>query len=145
MENFTFHNPVRVIFGKNTIPKVGQIVSTFGKKVLFVYGQQSIKKNGVYDRVVESLKKNSIDFIEHPGVKPNPVVSHVREGIKLAKEKNVETILAVGGGSVIDESKAIAAGARTDADVWDFFIGKSKITDALPLVTVLTIPATGSE
>lgn len=145
MQNFTFYNPVRIIFGKNTIPKVGQVVANFGKKILFVYGQQSIKKNGVYEKVVESLKKNSVDFWEHPGVKPNPVVSHTREGIKLAKEKNLDAILAVGGGSVLDESKAIAAGTKSNADVWDFFTGKAKITDALPLITVLTIPATGSE
>ncbi|MBI4655314.1 MAG: iron-containing alcohol dehydrogenase, partial [Elusimicrobia bacterium] len=116
-----------------------------GKKALFVYGRNSIKKNGVYEAIVKTLKENKVDFIEHAGVKPNPVLSHAREGIKTAKKENIEVIIAAGGGSVIDEAKAIAAGAKHGGDAWDFFIGKAGIKDALPVVTALTLPATGSE
>jgi hypothetical protein len=145
MENFVFSNPVKIIFGKGAISKIGKESQKFGKKALLVYGKNSIKNNGVYDTIIESFKKNSIEWIEHPGVKPNPILSHTREGIEKARANNCELIVAAGGGSVIDESKAIAAGVNYKQDVWDFFIGKAQITESLPLLTVLTIPATGSE
>jgi hypothetical protein len=116
-----------------------------GKKALLVYGGGSIKKNGVYAEAISSLAASRITVIEHPGVKPNPVLSHTQAGIKKAKSGKCDMVIAAGGGSVIDEAKAIAAGAEYDGDVWDFFIGKAGIKEALPLFTVLTIPATGSE
>ncbi|HEY9186600.1 MAG TPA: iron-containing alcohol dehydrogenase [Ignavibacteria bacterium] len=145
MDNFVFYNPTQVVFGKNTIQKIGKLLTAHNiKKVLMVMGGGSIKKNGVYDEVVNSLKSNGIKFIEFPGVRPNPVLSHAREGIKLARENEVEAILAVGGGSVIDESKAIAAGFYID-DIWTAFENKFQIENALPLFTVLTLSATGTE
>lgn len=145
MDSFVFQNTTKIIFGKNTLPRIGRELSHYGKKALLVYGRQSIKKNGVYDKVVESLKKNNIDFIDHGGVKPNPVLSHVKEGIEKFKKEKCDVILACGGGSVIDEAKAIACGVKYDGDVWDFFIGKAKINDAVPICVVLTLPASGSE
>ncbi len=146
MLNFTLYNPTKLVFGENTIESIGNHLSKYEvKKVLIVYGKGSIMKNGVYDTVVQSLKKHNIEFIELSGVKPNPVLSKVQEGIKLAKENGVDGVLAVGGGSVIDSSKAIAAGACYEGDVWKFFEGKGKVEAALPLFTVLTLSATGSE
>jgi len=146
MENFEFYVPTRIVFGKKTEEKIGEILKKDEiKKVLFVYGRESIKKIGLYDRVVNYLKNAGIEFIEHSGVKPNPVLSHTREGIKKAKENRVEAILAVGGGSVIDEGKAIAVGAKTDKDIWKFFKREETIESALPIYTILTLAATGSE
>ncbi len=146
MENFEFYVPTRIVFGKKTEEKIGEILKKDGiKKVLFVYGRESIKKIGLYDRVVNSLKEAGIEFVEHSGVKPNPVLSHTREGIKKAKENQVSAVLAVGGGSAIDEGKAIAVGAKTEKDIWKFFKREEVIEDALPIYTILTLAATGSE
>jgi len=145
MKSFEFHIPTKIVFGEDKILLIGSYAQKYGKKLLLVYGKGSIKKNGVYDKVVKSLNDARINFIEHPGVKSNPVLSHVNEGIKLARKEKVEFILAVGGGSVIDESKAIAAGLCYDGDVWDFYNGTAKIKKALPVLTILTIPAAGSE
>lgn len=145
MKNFVFHNPTKIIFGTDTIPTIGPETAAFGKKALMVYGVGSIKKNTIYDQVTKSLADAGITFIEHPGVQSNPVLSHVHDGIKLAKEHKVDVIVAVGGGSVLDSSKAIAAGAIVDHDVWKFFTGKKSIKAALPLTTVLTLAASGSE
>ncbi|MDF2952932.1 MAG: Alcohol dehydrogenase YqhD [Thermodesulfobacterium sp.] len=146
MENFEFYVPTRIVFGKKTEEKIEEILKKDGiKKVLFVYGRESIKKIGLYDRVVNSLKEAGIEFVEHSGVKPNPVLSHTREGIKKAKENQVSAILAVGGGSAIDEGKAIAVGAKTEKDIWKFFKREEVIEDALPIYTILTLAATGSE
>ncbi|MDO8802858.1 MAG: iron-containing alcohol dehydrogenase [Elusimicrobiota bacterium] len=145
MQNFTFLNPVKIMFGKGVVAKLGPEAAKAGKKALFVYGGGSIKKNGVYDAITAALAKEGVAVVEHSGVKPNPVLSHVRGGIKKARESNCDLIVAVGGGSVIDEAKAIAAGAKYGGDVWDFFCGKAKIGEALPLFTALTLPATGSE
>lgn len=144
MENFVYYNPAKIIFGKGVENHVGEHVAQFGKKVLLHYGGGSIKKNGLYDRVVASLKANKIAYIELGGAQPNPRLSLVREGIALCKREGVDFILAVGGGSVIDSAKAIAMGTRTDGDVWDFFMGKTPIA-ALAIGVVLTIPAAGSE
>ena len=145
MQNFIFENPTRIIFGKGTISRIGREVKRFGSKVLLVYGQGSIKKNGVYDQVVASLREADISIVELPGVKSNPVLSLALEGIELARKEQVDTILAVGGGSVIDTAKTVAAGVKAEHDVWDFFTYKKAIKDALPILTVLTLSASASE
>jgi len=145
MKNFVFHNPTKILFGKDTIPSIGNETAAFGKKALMVYGQGSIKKNGIYDQVTKSLLDAGVAIIEHGGVQSNPVLSHVRHGIALAKEHKIDAIVAVGGGSVIDSAKAMAAGALVEHDVWKFFTGKKSIKGTLPLTSVLTLAASGSE
>jgi alcohol dehydrogenase YqhD (iron-dependent ADH family) len=145
MQNFTFVNPTRIIFGKAVVARLGPEAAAAGKKALFVYGGGSIKKNGVYDVLTGALKANGVEIVEHAGVKPNPVLSHVRAGIEKARASGCDLVVAAGGGSVIDEAKAIAAGAKYSGDVWDFFCGKAEVREALPLFTALTLPATGSE
>ena len=145
MQPFVFHNPTKIVFGPNMVNKVGKSTVNYGKKALLVYGQNSIKRSGVYAQVTASLQAAGVSWIDHAGVKSNPVLSHVNAGITLAKQQQVDVVVAVGGGSVLDEAKAICAGAKTDGDVWDFFCDKAQIKDALPLVTVLTLAATGSE
>jgi len=146
MNDFTYYNPTKIEFGKEKEKNIGQYLEQSGiKKVLLVYGTGSIKKNGLYDRIIESLEKNNIEFEELAGVVSNPLLSKVNEGIKLAQESKVEAILGVGGGSVADSAKAIAAGVKYDGDVWDFFIHKAQITQALPVFTVMTLAATASE
>ncbi len=145
MQNFVFHNPTKVIFGQGTIQKIGSEISKFGlKKILLLAGGGSIKSNSVYDQVKTSLKNYNLSWVEHWGVRPNPVLSHAIEGIKIIQENNLEGILAVGGGSVIDEAKCIAAGYYLD-NLWDAFERKVDIINALPVFTVLTISATCSE
>ncbi|MRH41386.1 iron-containing alcohol dehydrogenase [Aquibacillus halophilus] len=145
MQNFVFHNSTKIIFGKDQEQVVGQESVAYGKKLLLHYGGGSIKSSGLYDRVVSSLKEQGVEIFELGGVKPNPRVSLVRDGVALCKENDIDFILAVGGGSVIDSAKAIAAGCKYDGDVWDFYTGKAAVTDSLPLGVVLTIPAAGSE
>lgn len=145
MQNFTFQNPTRILFGRGTVPKLGEEAAKAGGKALLVYGGGSIKKNGVYDALTAALRAGGAAIAEHPGVKPNPVLSHVRAGIEKARAEGCDFIVAAGGGSVIDEAKAISAGAKYSGDVWDFFCGKTSPKEALPLFTVLTLPATGSE
>jgi alcohol dehydrogenase YqhD (iron-dependent ADH family) len=145
MKSFEFHIPTKIVFGEGKISLIGSYAEKYGKKLLLVYGKGSIKKSGIYDKVVKSLNEAHLDFIEYPGVKSNPVLSHVNEGIKLARQEKVDFILAAGGGSVIDEAKAIAAGLCYNGNVWDFYNGTAKIKEALPVLTILTIPATASE
>ncbi len=145
MENFIFQNETKIIFGKNTEKGVEKEILEYGKKILLHYGGGSIKRTGLYNTVVKSLKEADIDFIELSGVKPNPRLSLVKKGIEICKEKDIDLILAVGGGSVIDSAKAIAAGAKYEGDVWDFFEGKDKPKEVIPIGVILTIPATGSE
>jgi alcohol dehydrogenase YqhD (iron-dependent ADH family) len=145
MKNFVFHNPTKILFGKGTIPSIGPETAALGKKALMVYGQGSIKKNTIYDQVTNSLQDASVTIVEHNGVQSNPVLSHVHQGIRLAKENKIDVIVAVGGGSVIDSAKAIAAGALVEHNVWKFFTGRKSIKDALPLSCVLTLAASGSE
>lgn len=145
MKNFVYHNPTKIIFGKNTIEKIGEEIKGKAKKVLLTYGKSSIKINGIYDKVIQSLKDNNIEWVEYSGIQANPLLSHAVEGAKKAKDNQVDAVLAVGGGSVIDESKAIALGAKYDCCIWDFILNKIPANEALPLYTVLTIPATGSE
>ncbi len=145
MLNFNYYNRTRIIFGKNEHKDVGSFIDSSVKKVLFHFGGQSIKKSGVYEEVINSLKTNGIEYVELGGVKPNPRVSLVREGIELCRKENVDFILAVGGGSVIDSAKAIAIGVNYEGDVWDFYANGAKIEKSLPVATILTIPAAGSE
>ena len=143
MKSFMFYNPTEIVFGESKTSKIGKYVK--GKKCLLLYGSGSIKKNGIYDNVADSLKKEEVVFVEKGGVKPNPVLSFVYEAIELAKSEQVDCILAVGGGSVIDTAKAVAAGYYYEGDVWDFFIDKAQIIKALPIYVVLTLAATASE
>ena len=142
---FTFHNSTRIIFGKGNENTVGSEVRKYSKKVLLHYGGGSIKKSGLYDKVVKSLKEAGVEHIELGGVKPNPRLSLVYEGIDLCKKNDIDFILAVGGGSVIDSAKAIAVGVLYDGDVWDLYMKKATADKALPIGTILTIPAAGSE
>ena len=146
MKNFTFYNPTRIEFGKGKEENIGQYISEYGvSKILIVYGSERIKKNGLFDKVAESLTDNGISFESLGGVKSNPVLSKVYEGIKIAKSKGVEAVLAVGGGSVLDSVKAIAAGAVYDGDVWDFFTYIAVPDKALKIFDIMTLAATGSE
>lgn len=146
MNNFTYYNPTKIEFGKEKENNIGEYLEQSDiKKVLLVYGGGSIKQNGLYDKIITSLNKNNIGFEELSGVVSNPLLSKVNEGIKIAKNTNIEAILGVGGGSVADSAKAIAVGAKYDGDVWDFFINKATITEALPVFTVMTLSATASE
>ncbi|HSL85584.1 MAG TPA: iron-containing alcohol dehydrogenase, partial [Bacteroidales bacterium] len=132
MKNFDFHNPTRLVFGKDTIPNIGKYISDYGdKKVLLLYGKGSIFKNGVYDQVVASLNKHDIKFVEMGGVQPNPVLTKVRETVALMKRENVDAIVAVGGGSVLDTSKISAASYYYDGDPWDFYEKKVSPKKAL--------------
>lgn len=145
MENFTFYSPTFFVFGKESENQAGEYVKKFGgSKVLIHFGGSSAKKSGLLDRVEASLKKENIPFVELGGVKPNPRSGLVYEGIELCKKEKIDFILAVGGGSTIDSAKAIAAGVVYDGDFWDFYMGKA-IEKALPIGTVLTIAAAGSE
>lgn len=145
MENFEFYSPTRIIFGRGTEEKVGELTKEYGTKVLLHYGGGSIKKYGLYDKVVKSLQDAGVDFIELGGVQPNPRLGLVKEGIKICLENDIDFILAVGGGSVIDSAKAISLGVPYEGDVWDFFMGKALPEKNLPVGVVLTIPAAGSE
>lgn len=145
MQNFTYQNTTKIVFGKGTEEEVGEYTAKHGSKVLLHYGGGSIKKYGTYDKVIKSLEEAGVEYVELGGVEPNPKLSLVHEGIELAKEESVDFILAVGGGSVIDSAKAIAVGYFYDGDVWDFYYNNVEITEALPVGVVLTIPAAGSE
>ncbi len=145
MQNFTFQNPTQIIFGQHTIPQIGEETLKYGHKALLVTGRSSIKTSGVYDIVVTSLRDAGVEIVEYSGVQSNPVLSHVKEGVTVAQCEQVDVIVAAGGGSVLDESKAIAAGVKNDGELWDYFLGTKTVQDALPLLTVLTLAATGSE
>ncbi|MEW5322616.1 iron-containing alcohol dehydrogenase [Geobacillus thermoleovorans] len=145
MQEFIFRNPTKLIFGKGQLERLKEEVPRCGKKVLLVYGGGSIKRNGLYDEVMKILGDIGAEVIELPGVEPNPRVSTVRKGVDICKREGVEFLLAVGGGSVIDCTKAIAAGAKFDGDPWEFITKKAPVTGALPFGTVLTLAATGSE
>lgn len=145
MDNFIYHNPTKLIFGKGQIDQLGKEVKKYGSKVLVVYGGGSIKRNGIYDQVMEKLKEIDATVYELAGVEPNPRIATVRAGVEMCKREGIDFILAVGGGSTIDCTKAIAVGAKTDADMWDVVTKKEKPEGALPFGTVLTLAATGSE
>ena len=145
MQNFDYMTPTRLIFGENAIEKLHDVMAAIGKRVLLTYGGGSIKKIGLYDKVIDILKED-FEITELPGIQPNPKYDpSVLEGVRLCKENDIEVILSVGGGSVLDCSKAIAAGAKYDGDPWDLITYKVKAQAALPIVDILTLAATGSE
>jgi alcohol dehydrogenase len=145
MQNFTFWNPTKLIFGKGQLEQLKKEIPLYGQKVLVVYGGGSIKRNGLYDKVIKLLKEIDAQVFELPGVEPNPRITTARKGVEICKKEGIDVLLAVGGGSVIDCTKLIAAGAKYDGDAWDLVIKKAAVTDALPFGTVLTLAATGSE
>lgn len=145
MNNFDYTIPTEIHFGKGQISRLGEEIARLGKNVLLVYGGGSIKKIGIYGKVIDILKEQGANVTELSGVEPNPRIESVRRGVELCRDNNVDVILAVGGGSTIDCSKAVAAGVFYDGDAWDIVVDSSKITKALPIVTVLTLSATGSE
>lgn len=145
MEHFNFLNPTKLIFGKEQVSQLKTEVPQYGKKVLLVYGGGSIKRNGLYDQVVNLLQEIDVELFELSGVEPNPRLSTAQKGIDICQNENIDFILAVGGGSVIDCTKLIAAGAKYEGNPWDIVTFKSAVTEALPFGTILTLAATGSE
>lgn len=146
MEQFQYYTPTKVIFGKDTHKQVGTVIRSYGfHKVLFHYGSGSIKRTGVYDQIVQSLNESGIEFVELGGVEANPKISLARKAAQLCIDENVEMILAVGGGSVLDSAKSAAAGAANHCDPWLFSIGEKVLEKTLPVGAVLTISASGSE
>jgi len=143
MNNFTYQNPTRIIFGRDTTDSLAEEIKDKGKHVLLVYGGGSIKKNGLYDRVIKQLADKVV--YELAGVEPNPRLTTVQKGIQICKDKKIDFILAVGGGSVIDCAKAISIGAKYAGEVWDFYKGKAYPQAAIPLGAILTLAATGTE
>ena len=146
MNNFVFYSPTEFVFGKATEMQVGALARKHGaRKVMIVYGGGSVVRSGLLDRVKQSLQEAGIEYCLMSGVQPNPVDTKVYEGIEFCRREQADMLLPVGGGSVIDTAKAIAAGVLYEGDFWDFYIGKAKVTKALKVAVVLTIPAAGSE
>ncbi|MEB2272043.1 iron-containing alcohol dehydrogenase [Bacillus safensis] len=145
MENFIYYNPTKLMFGKGQLDGLKSELARYGKRVLLVYGGGSIKKNGLYDNVISALNEADAEVFELSGVEPNPRLTTVKKGIDICQNEKIDFLLAVGGGSVIDCTKAIAAGAEYDGDVWDIISKKTTAQKALPFGTVLTLAATGSE
>lgn len=145
MQNFVFHNPTKVLFGREVLASIGIETSSYGKNVLLVSGRQHARQSGLVGRIIDDLKQQNLNVFEFSGVRPNPLLSHVQAGVALAKEKKIDVVCAVGGGSVIDSAKAIAAGALVEHDVWKFFTGKKSIKQVLPVIAVSTLAASGSE
>lgn len=143
MNDFRFHAYTDIYFGKGKVEVLPNVLASYGENILLVYGGGSIKKNGLYSQIIKLLKDYKI--IELSGIEPNPKITSVREGVKLCKENTIDVVLAVGGGSVIDAAKVIAGGAYYDGDPWDLVTDSKKIGKVLPIVTVLTLSATGSE
>ena len=145
MQNFYYNIPTKIYFGKGQIEQLGKNLKAITDHVLLAYGGGSIKKNGLYDKVIEQLKNADIQWEELSGIEPNPRIESVRKGVEICKNHGIGAVLAVGGGSTIDCAKIIASGTCYDGDPWDQVIDSSKITKALPVVSVLTLSATGSE
>lgn len=145
MENFMYSVPTSIYFGKGQVQHVGEIVRTYGKHVLLVYGGGSIKRNGIYDEVVQIFKENEITYCELSGVEPNPRITTVRKGVALCREHNVDVVVPIGGGSTIDCAKVIAAAVSYENDAWDIVLDARNINSVLPIVSILTLSATGSE
>lgn len=145
MDNFYYHVPTDIYFGKGQIRQLGGRMAQLSKNVLLVYGGGSIKRSGLYDEVTAQLRKAGISFTELSGVEPNPRIESVRRGVELCREQGLTAVLAVGGGSTIDCAKMVAAGARYAGDAWELVLDRSRITAALPVAAVLTNAATGSE
>ena len=146
MNNFIYNIPTKVYFGENQLENLGKELRKFGRRVLLTYGGGSIKRIGLYDRVIEELRKAEMEVFELSGIEPNPRIESVRKGVEICKNEGIDVLLAVGGGSTIDATKFMAAGACVDHDAWEFFGANAKpIESALPIVTILTLSATGSE
>jgi hypothetical protein len=145
MKDFEWYCPTRVIFGNGAADRIGEAAKPYGARTLLVYGTSSIKKTGLYNRVMSHLQNVGISVVDFGGARSNPVISHVHKGIQLAKSERVDFLTAVGGGSVIDTAKSIALGVVNDQDMWDFFTFKAFAEKALPIVVLVTIPASGSE
>ncbi len=146
MDNFSYCSPTRYVFGRGVEAQTGELMKSTGcRKVMVVSGHQSARRSGLLDRVLDSLRKEGIEYVELTGIDPNPTDDRVYEGIAAGRREEIDGMLAVGGGSTIDTAKAIAAGMLYDGDFWDFYCGKAVIAEALPVGVVLTIPAAGSE
>ncbi|MCX6303346.1 MAG: iron-containing alcohol dehydrogenase [Bacteroidetes bacterium] len=145
MENFIAYNPVTLHFGKNILSTLGPTLKEYGNRVLLVYGKGSVRKNGVYDRIMDGLKMQGFDVCEYSGIQSNPLIEDVDAAAAIGREHQVDVILALGGGSVIDSSKIISVTIPVEHPAWDFFNGKAKAVKAVPLVAILTLAATGSE
>ncbi|RED58101.1 iron-containing alcohol dehydrogenase [Cohnella lupini] len=145
MNAFELYNPTKLVFGADKVNQLGELIKPYGKRILLVYGGGSIKKSGLYDDVLFQLNGIGATVRELSGIEPNPRLTTVNKGIDICRTEKIEFVLAVGGGSVLDAAKAIAAGALYDGDVWDFTVHKAIIQEALPIGTVLTLAATGSE
>ena len=145
MNSFIYDIPTRVYFGENQLGHLGEELSKYGKRVLLTYGGGSIKKMGLYDKVVEEIKKAGLELFELSGIEPNPRVSSVNKGADICKKENIDVLLAVGGGSVIDCTKYIGAATYYEGDAWDILLQKAPVEKCLPIIDVLTLSATGSE
>ena len=145
MNSFIYEVPTKVYFGQNQLGHLGEELLKYGKRVLLTYGGGSIKKTGLYDAIVAEIRKAGLTLFELNGIEPNPRIESVRRGAQICKDEKIDVLLAVGGGSTLDATKFMAAGACVDFDPWDFFSKGAPIERALPLVTVLTLSATGSE
>ncbi|MFW5759088.1 MAG: iron-containing alcohol dehydrogenase [Bacteroidota bacterium] len=145
MENFVMYNPVKLHFGKGVTDQLGEVTFGFGKKVLLVIGKGSVKKSGAYDQVVDSLSGVGCEILEYSGIKSNPLIDNVDEAATMAKQQKIDVIVALGGGSVIDSAKIISLAMKYDGRAWDIVTGKYKPKDAVPLIAVLTLAATGTE
>jgi alcohol dehydrogenase YqhD (iron-dependent ADH family) len=145
MDNFVLHNPTKLHFGKNIINELGNCIALYGKKVLLVYGRNSIKENGIYNDVMTQLKMIGAEVYEYSGIRPNPIVEDVDFAARLGRNNNVDVVLAVGGGSVIDSAKIISITIPVSHSAWDFYSGYKKPVSAIPLIAVLTLAATGTE
>lgn len=145
MNPFMYHNPTKLLFGKGQLDNLAREISRFGNRVLLVYGGGSIKRNGLYDKIIHMLKHANIEWFELAGVEPNPRVTTVRKGAEICKKEKVDFVLAVGGGSVIDCTKAIVVAAKTDEDVWNIISRQTRAADGLPYGSVVTIAGTGAE
>lgn len=143
--DFIYHNPTKVYFGNGMLTHLPEEISRLGSRVLLITGGSSAKKSGLFDKVLAEISKANVDCYGLSGVKPNPEIGLVREGIRLVREKRLDLILALGGGSVLDTAKVIAGSAPYDADPWDLIRSRAAIDTALPLITIPTIAATGSE
>lgn len=145
MKNFEFHNPTKIVFGKDALNKIAIELKEYGTSCLLVIGQKSAKASGTYDRVVKILKDGRINFWTLEGVQSNPLLSKVHEGIEIVKKNEIEMLLAFGGGSCMDTAKAISAGVKLHGEIWDVFEGKKEIKEALPVFCIPTLAASGSE
>ena len=144
MNSFIYDIPTKVYFGEHQLSHLGEELAKYGKRVLLTYGGGSIKKSGLYDAVAAEVKAAGLTLFELSGIEPNPRIDSVRAGAELCKKERIDVLLAVGGGSTIDATKYIAAGACVDFDPWDFFSKWAPIERALPIVTVLTLSATSA-